>query len=94
MKISGKYWNAIKVSLIFQIAICLLTSLITDLGQTFQIWAITMAAYWIGAIVIMLRRPQSPTRIDLFLARWAFPFLFMLAFPVTTLVWKMRGIGE
>jgi len=66
--------------------------LLLDGGQVFQLWAITMAAYWIGVIVIMARRPANPTRLDLFLIRWAFPFLFILAVPLTTLIWKARGL--
>ena len=53
-----------------------------------------MAAYWTGAIVIMARRPATPTRVDLFLIRWAFPFIFILAIPLTTLIWKARGLME
>ena len=94
MKLSDKYWAAIKVSLAFQIFLCLLTLLITDFGQTFQIWAITMAAYWVGVIVIAMRRPTDPTRLDIFLVQWSFPFLFILAIPLTTYIWKARGLME
>ena len=89
------YWDAILVSvLLFQLFTGVFSLLITDFGQVFQIWAITMAAYWTGVIVIMTRRPANPTRVDLFLIRWAFPFLFILAIPLTTLIWKARGLMD
>ena len=89
------YLDAILVSvLLFQLFTGVLSLLITDCGQVFQIWAIAMAAYWTGAIVIMARRPATPTRVDLFLIRWAFPFIFILAIPLTTLIWKARGLME
>ena len=52
MRLSEKYWAAIRVSLVFQVFLCLMTLLMTDFGLSFQIWGITMAAYWGGVIVV------------------------------------------
>jgi hypothetical protein len=92
MRLSEKYWAAIRVSLVFQVFLCLMTLLMTDLGLSFQIWGITMTAYWGGVIVVVMRRPVAPTRLDIFLVRWSFPFLFILAVPLVALIWKARGV--
>jgi hypothetical protein len=94
MKPTRKYWTAIQVSLAFQIFLCIFAVLVADFGQIAYLWLITMAAFWGGVIMIMARRPANPTKLDLFLIRWAFPFLFLLAIPLTALIWKMRGFLE
>lgn len=88
------YWDAIEVSLLIQAFLCVLSLLITDLGQVFQLWAIAMAAYWIGVFLIMTKRPAHPTTLDLFLIRWSFPVVFIMTIPITTVIWDARGLLE
>ncbi len=85
--------NALPISIVFQMVLLLFAFLVTDCGNLLQIWAVTMAAYWSGTLLIMFRRPKTPTRLDLFLIQWSFPFLLILiAVPLVTWIWKLRGL--
>jgi len=53
-----------------------------------------MAAFWAGVVLMMVRRPVSPTRLDLFLIRWSYPALFLIAIPIVAAIWKARGFLE
>jgi len=37
------------------------------------IWVYSVAGYWAGVMFILVRRPDSPTRLDIELMKWAFP---------------------
>ncbi len=91
-KPSSQYWPAIRVSLVLQAASGVLSALVLDGGTLMQIWAMALAAYWVGVLVILTRRPAKPTRLDLFLVRWAFPLLLVLAVPLSAAIWKARGL--
>ena len=94
MKPTRQYWNAIQVSLVFQIFLGLFGILALDFGEICYIWLITMVAYWAEVILMMIRRPVSPTRLDLFLVRWSYPALFLIAIPIVAAIWKARGFLE
>ena len=84
--------NALPVSIVFQLVLFAFALLIPDFGNILQIWAITMVAYWSGTIMIMVRRFKTPTKLDLFLVQWSFPFLMVLiAVPLVMWIWKLRG---
>ena len=92
-ELSKDYWLALQVSLVFQVVFMLLAGMILDGGQCAQWCAVSLAAYWGGLIVILLRRPKTPTRIDLFLIRWSFPAICFFITPfMMILVWKLRGV--
>ena len=91
--LTREYWLALQVSLVLQIVFGLLSGLMLDGGQLLQMWLFTMAAYWVGSIVMMIRRPDNPTKVDLFLIRWSFPVLFLfVTIPLSILIWRLRGV--
>ena len=91
--LSGEYWRAIQVSLCFQLVLGFFAPFVTDQGVTLQLWFIAMAAYWGGAALIVARRPARPTKTDLFLLRWSFPFLMLaVAAPLALGIWRARGL--
>gem|GEM_PF-5212671 len=51
--------------------------------------ALSFIAFWIATAIIIIRRPQTPTKTDLFLIRWGyFLTLFAMAvFTVFTVFW-------
>ena len=84
-RLSDEYWAALKVSAAFQVSFCVLMGLSTAHGL-FALWLSTMAGYWGGLLVMMMRRPDKPTGVDLFLIRWGFPILFFfVAMPLVIL---------
>jgi hypothetical protein len=61
----ARYRPAMELSLAIQAALLLSTSLILDGGRLFRICLIASAAQWACTMLIVLRRPQSPTKPDL-----------------------------
>jgi len=93
VNLSKEYWQALKVSLVFQVFFGLFTALLLDGGQMLQWWAVTMVGYWAGFGLVALRRPQDPTKLDLFWIRWSFPVLCFFVTPFTAMgIWKLRGV--
>lgn len=91
--VSGEYWRAAQVALCFQIFLGFGALLVSDFGILLQLWTISMAAFWTGAALIVARRPARPTKTDLFLLRWSFPFLLVLvAAPLVLGIWRARGL--
>ncbi len=91
--ISKDYGKALRVSLVFQVFFMLLAVLCLDYGQLLQIWCFSMTGFWGAFLLIVNRRPQSPTRGDLFFIRWGFPMIFPFgAMLVAGFIWKLRGV--
>ena len=70
--VSPLYRSAIKVALLQQVILLILTSLMLDFGQTFRVCAVAAIAHWIVIAMIVARRPISPTGLDLGIIRWGF----------------------
>lgn len=93
--LSREYWQALLVSLVFQVFFGLLSGGMLDGGMLLQMWCFSMAAYWGGLVLMMCRRPRNPTKVDLFLTRWSFPVLFFfVVFPLSVLIWRLRGVWD
>ena len=75
------------------LVIFLLLVLATGFGSlTTQITLMAALAYLGGVAVVIIRRPQAPTVIDLRLMRWGFLYLWFLAQIGARLVWSWRGL--
>jgi hypothetical protein len=91
--LSKEHRQALQVAFVFQGAFGILSGLCLDGGLLLQLWLFAMAGYWGGLILMVCRRPTSPTKVDLFLIRWSFPFLFLfIAMPFSILIWRLRGV--
>jgi len=92
-QVSKEYWKALKVSLVFQVVFSFLSGLFLDGGQCAQWCAVSLAAWWGGFLMVILRRPMAPTKADLFLIRLSFPVVCFFITPFLTIyVWKLRGV--
>lgn len=61
-----------------------------DAGVSFELWWRAVIAFWGTVILMILRRPHTPTKVDLFLVRWGFIPLFLLLTPVVlVLAWRL-----
>lgn len=76
------------VALIFLFA----SSTILDGGQIFQFVGATTLVYCLGIVVIICRRPQSPTKADLWLVRFGFFILLLVVPMIIVLGWRLRGL--
>ncbi len=84
LSLSKDYRSALKVALLLQIIIGLFAAGATDFGLAFDVWWRSMAAYWGCLVVMVLRRPNAPTKVDLWMIRYGFVPLFIPITPVLT----------
>ena len=88
--LSKEFRNALIVSILLQIVLGFLAAINLDGGVFFHLWWRAMAGYWAALIVILMKRPNAPTKVDLFLVRWGFIPLFLIITPVlTALMWRL-----
>jgi hypothetical protein len=77
--ISSAYRPATKTALLQQGIVFILSALMLDMGQTICEAVTAIAAYWLAYGIIVVRRPSSPTRGDIFLIRYGFLLMFFSA---------------
>ena len=91
MKISPTCLRAIKTGAILQAFLLVLTGLMLDGGGTFRLYVIAAIGAWCGTALIVVHRPESPTRLDLVLIRFG-PFLWVLFTALMIpVVWRLTG---
>ncbi len=85
------YWPALKTSLIVQAVFLILSALMLDMGQAFNLALLGWIAYWAMAAMIVVRRPESPTRADLFAIRWGYLFSYFAVAIAGSIWWHHMG---
>lgn len=89
--ISDKYWPALKQGLLLQIIFGVLSALILVAGDPFMLFAVALLGHWMGILMIVLRRPTSPTAVDLFFVRYGIVLLMIATVLVAPSVWSIIG---
>jgi ABC-type transport system involved in cytochrome c biogenesis permease subunit len=77
--IASQYRRAFGLSLGLQLLTTLLLASNLDGGRIAKIAAAAMIGFWIGVVLVVLRRPSHPTNADLFYVRWGFPMILAVA---------------
>jgi asparagine N-glycosylation enzyme membrane subunit Stt3 len=70
-----------------------LVSLVLDMGESLQAFLCSLGIFIVLLLLIILRRPAEPSKLDLLLVGWGLPILFfalLFAFPVA---WRLRGLS-
>ena len=88
--IAAGYIQGFIIALIFQAIFLLLGSIALDLGEQLRWTILSIIAYWITALIIVIRRPQSPTRFDLAAIRSGFIVIFLLVIAFTGVAWFLN----
>lgn len=88
---SDSYRAPLHSALYVQCVIVVLCGLLLDFGVSARIATITMVAFWVGVLLIMLRRPRTPTVADLWIVRFGFLPLFVILQILTRCVWHWQG---
>jgi hypothetical protein len=70
------YRPAFRVGFYLDAAILIFTSLLLDMGAMQRAFRIPMIAHWAAVVLIVARRPFSPTRIDRILVAFG-TFVFL-----------------
>ncbi len=90
LSLSKDYQSALKAALLLQIVTSLFAAIAIDL--LFDVWWRAMAAYWGCLIVMVFRRPNTPTKLDLILVKWGFVLLIPCTFIFSVLIWRWMGV--
>jgi hypothetical protein len=78
--ISALYDEVVRKALCVQIVVGVFAMFVLDGGIMAKVVGVAVAAFWICASVIILRRPWNPTRADLEFIDWGFwPILAVAA---------------
>ena len=75
LEVAPAYGHQIWFSLKQQVVIAILASLVMDRGQAARGTAAVLIGYWIGTVIILVRRPLSPSKGDLLFVRWGFSLI-------------------
>ncbi len=84
--VSPKLWSAIRDSLCLQAIFVILGGLALDGGHLARYTLFVLFPYWIVALLILLRRRNSPTSLDLIVIRFGYLALLLLIPLVSALV--------
>jgi len=87
------YWNfweaygeSLKITIGQQVVMIIFTSMILDTGTSLRFTMFSAASSWALAIIVMLRRPCTPTPGDLLIVKYGFwlamPIVLLLSFIV------------
>lgn len=80
-------------ALVFQMPILILASMVLDGGGIAQVCFYALVAFWVGVVVLYVRRRGVLSKVDLFLIRWGYIVVCIISFFITRLVWGLRGYG-
>lgn len=90
LAISDKYLSPLKVSVALQIVAALVCSIILDGGYC-GILIFSLVAYWLGVLIIVLRRPLKPTRGDIIFVAGGFPLVLIVGWTFAVQPWCPPG---
>lgn len=86
-----KLKDAVKFSFALQIPLMLLAGLATDGGMIGQICLFAFVGFNSYLLSVLIFRPHSPTKFDLFLVRVGFLPSIILAGYLANYIWDLRG---
>jgi hypothetical protein len=66
-------------------------AMVLDLGQRFQACCLASVAFWLGTVLILVRRPRNPTPSDLAYIRWGLLPIVLISNPIFIWVWELKG---
>lgn len=68
-------------------------SLVLDMGENIQTFLCSLCIYGVLLLLIMLRRPKTPTRLDLLLIGWSMPIMFFTGLLLVPLMQELLCIS-
>ncbi len=72
LPLSPAYRDAVKVALALQVVATLFLLILLDGGMLAKVGGAAMFGFWIGAAIVMFRRPCNPSTLDLLYVRWGY----------------------
>jgi TatA/E family protein of Tat protein translocase len=92
--LSPLYWPALGFGIIVQAILGILTVLMLDMGQAFNVFKISFLCHWLGIFLLFARHPMSPTKADIVFVRWGTPLVMIVIGLIAPIVWKIIGKDE
>lgn len=77
--LSDKYKPPLKYALLFQVVSIVVVWRVPNPGSLPNFLMCSILAYWASLTLIVLRRPQNPTRGDLLFEKWGYLAIFVTA---------------
>jgi len=62
------------------------------MGESLQVFLYSLGVFVALLLLITLRRPATPSKLDLLLVGWGLPILFFSLLLIFPLVWHLRGV--
>jgi TatA/E family protein of Tat protein translocase len=93
-KLSPLFWPALRFGIIVQAILGVLTALMLDTGESFNVFKVAFLGHWLGIFLLFARRPLSPTKTDIVFIRWGTPLLMMAIALVAPFVWTIIGKND
>jgi hypothetical protein len=88
---SPAFNQAMLNGLMIQGALGVPVALILDGGPMLRVFLVAMLGQWSTALIILLRRPTNPTRLDLAMVRYGILPLFIVVLCFGPLLLRMLG---
>jgi len=63
------------------------------MGESFQAFISSLGVFVVLLLLIILRRPAAPSKLDLLLVGWGLPILFFGLLFLLPVAWRLRGVG-
>jgi multisubunit Na+/H+ antiporter MnhE subunit len=88
--ISDDYRSAVRVAIPLQVVLVFLLTMNLDGGFLALIGLYAVVGFWIGAAIVILRRPRNPLPSDLTYIRWGYLLAFITAVITAMIVTSIR----
>jgi hypothetical protein len=82
---------ALKFGLTVELVFLVLTVLMLDGGRSLQFFVVALIGHWLLIVLIVARRPLSPTKIDLICIRSGLPLLLIVIGIIAPAIWSIIG---
>ena len=89
---TDRYGSSVGCAFFWLAVLVLWCGTVMDMGESFQAFLYALGAYVVLLLLILLRRPTAPTRLDLLLIGWGLPILFFSLLLLLPLVWHLRHV--
>jgi hypothetical protein len=91
LPLSPAYRQAVKLALILQIFATFILLNLLDGGTLARVGGAAMIGFWTGVAFIMLRRPRSPSPLDLLYVRWGYLAMLIVGIACMSFMGALRG---
>lgn len=92
--VSERYRKPLLEAAILQVLAVILAGMILDGGKCLYVVLLSVLAHWAVAVIILVRRPSSPTKGDLAIVGRAFLLVLLVIYLLGILVMELRGINS